>query len=284
MDQQPEKRKYVGPTVGPSPAPVEPEDASSKRRRVIGPSLPPPAQTSASDDDNNNNTHKPSATATDSNSDSDSSDDDDFGPTLPPPAGSAQPTQPPPPTSTSTSTSTTSKPTQPTRDAWMLEPLEPSDRTARVDPTRLKNRRFQSGPRAGNASASGGGVDVTWTETPDQKMKRLQDEVLGVQAPRNHDSGAGGGGGGGAGAKQTQPSKAMQEKIQRYNEEKRREDAAAREKHKKAHKEEEDDPSKRAFDREKDMGLAGKISHAQRREMMSKAADFGSRFSSGKFL
>ncbi|RAH82286.1 hypothetical protein BO86DRAFT_388996 [Aspergillus japonicus CBS 114.51] len=161
----------------------------------------------------------------------------------------------------------------------MLEPLEPSDRTARVDPTRLRNRRFQSGPRAGHAGAAGGGVDVTWTETPEQKMKRLQDEVLGVQAPRNHDAGAAA-----AGGKQTQPSKAMQEQIRRYNEEKRREDAAAREKHRTLPKEEEDDPSKRAFDREKDMGLAGKISHAQRREMISKAADFGSRFSSGRFL
>ncbi|PYH77318.1 hypothetical protein BO82DRAFT_358284 [Aspergillus uvarum CBS 121591] len=276
MDQQPEKRKYAGPTVGPRPAPIETEDASSKRRRVIGPSLPPPAQSSASDDETNNN-HKPSATISDNNSESDSSDDDDFGPTLPPPAGSLQPTHS---TATPAYPSTTSKP-EPQRDAWMLEPLEPSDRTARVDPTRLKNRRFQSGPRAGNAGASGGGVDVTWTETPEQKMKRLQDEVLGVQAPRNTDSGAGSGG---VGGKQTQPSKAMQEKIQRYNEEKRREDAAAREKHKKLPKEEEDDPSKRAFDREKDMGLAGKISHAQRREMISKAADFGSRFSSGRFL
>lgn len=49
-------------------------------------------------------------------------------------------------------------------------------------------------------------------------------------------------------------------------------------------KEKEDDPSKRAFDYEKDMGGGMKIGHAQRKEMLNKAADFGSRFSKGSYL
>ncbi|OTA64063.1 hypothetical protein K449DRAFT_381005 [Hypoxylon sp. EC38] len=48
--------------------------------------------------------------------------------------------------------------------------------------------------------------------------------------------------------------------------------------------EEEDDPSKRAFDREKDMKLGGRIGTAQRRELLNRAADFGGRFSKGKYL
>lgn len=48
--------------------------------------------------------------------------------------------------------------------------------------------------------------------------------------------------------------------------------------------EEEDDPSKRGFDREKDMALGGKIGTAQRRELMNKAANFGGRFQKGSFL
>lgn len=46
----------------------------------------------------------------------------------------------------------------------------------------------------------------------------------------------------------------------------------------------DDDPSARAFDREKDLALNPKMSAAQRREVVNKAADFGSRFTKGKFL
>ena len=49
-------------------------------------------------------------------------------------------------------------------------------------------------------------------------------------------------------------------------------------------KEKEDDPSKRAFDREKDIGLGGKIGHKQKREMVERAKDFGSRFAGGNYL
>lgn len=49
-------------------------------------------------------------------------------------------------------------------------------------------------------------------------------------------------------------------------------------------KEEEDDPSKRGFDREKDMGLGTKIGEAKKREMVKRAGDFGSRFEKGKYL
>lgn len=51
-----------------------------------------------------------------------------------------------------------------------------------------------------------------------------------------------------------------------------------------APEEEEDDPSKRAFDREKDVRSGGRINTAQKREMMSRAADFGGRFAKGKYL
>ncbi|KLU81291.1 hypothetical protein MAPG_00382 [Magnaporthiopsis poae ATCC 64411] len=51
-----------------------------------------------------------------------------------------------------------------------------------------------------------------------------------------------------------------------------------------AKKEEEDDPSKRAFDREKDMAVGGRITHAQRRDLMKQAVDFGGRFQKGKYL
>lgn len=48
--------------------------------------------------------------------------------------------------------------------------------------------------------------------------------------------------------------------------------------------EKEDDPSKRAFDREKDVGLGVKIGHSQKKEMLDRAANFGSKFAGGKYL
>ena len=55
--------------------------------------------------------------------------------------------------------------------------------------------------------------------------------------------------------------------------------------HKKAvPREKEDDPSARAFDRDKDIAGGQKIGHAKRKELLSKAADFGSKFAGGKYL
>ena len=45
-----------------------------------------------------------------------------------------------------------------------------------------------------------------------------------------------------------------------------------------------DDPSTRPFDREKDMATSSNISNSQRREMLDRAADFGSRFTGGRLL
>ena len=48
--------------------------------------------------------------------------------------------------------------------------------------------------------------------------------------------------------------------------------------------EEEDDPSARPFDREKDVGGGAQIGYVQRREMLGKASNFGSKFSGGTYL
>lgn len=48
--------------------------------------------------------------------------------------------------------------------------------------------------------------------------------------------------------------------------------------------EEEDDPSKRGFDREKDMGLGGKVGYKARSDMTRQAKGFGGRFGQGGYL
>lgn len=56
----------------------------------------------------------------------------------------------------------------------------------------------------------------------------------------------------------------------------------------KAHKnnqtELDDDPSARAFDREKDIAGGLQLNSTQRRDMVKKATDFSSRFSSARYL
>ena len=75
----------------------------------------------------------------------------------------------------------------------------------------------------------------------------------------------------------------MDRRIREYNEKNR--STSLYDEHKKAvPKEKEDDPSARAFDKEKDMGMGIKINHAQKRELLNKAKDFGSRFEKGNYL
>lgn len=196
-----EKRKLEDPNAQQPTA-----DTTDKRPRVIGPSLPPPQ---ASNDSN-------------SDGDSDSSDDDDFGPTLPPPEGSAN-SSTAAQVATATALANAEKEAQeqaaaaakPQRDEWMLLPPENSDWGSRVDPTKLRNRKFQSGKGAGAGGAGKGGVDVSWTETPEEKLKRLQDSILGVAAPgegRRVEAG-----GSGEGEQGGRSSEAMRERVERYN-------------------------------------------------------------------
>ncbi|KAI1740444.1 hypothetical protein F4680DRAFT_419457 [Xylaria scruposa] len=255
-----------GDDVG--PAPPEP-------KRTHGPA-PPPAALS----------ERPSAPA-----DSESDSDDDYGPALPS-STSHQQRQARALEAAEAETATNKAPK---RDDWMLAPPSAGGYRA-ADPTKLKARRFNSGPRA-NASGSGGGeISSIWTETPEEKRKRLENAVLG------RDTGTGPT----PTSKSAHPKPATKEdaeqaaRIQNFTEATRgrslyEEHQAARAQgsagssrsaggKKSWVDEEDDDPSKRAFDKEKDMKLGGRIGASQRRELLNKAADFGGRFAKGKYL
>lgn len=186
----------------------------------------------------------------------------------------------------------------------MLNPPEQSDWASKIDPTQLRNRKFQTGK---SARSGGGGasknLDAAWVETPEEKLRRLEDAVMGVGAPSS--GGSGGGSAQSSGKTNVEKDRAMEEKIKKYNVSGTRvvvepspaqlhhannsiQDRSGKntrlEKAEKKKKEEEDDPSTRAFDREKDMAVSSKISNAQRREMVNKASDYGSRFSKGSYL
>ncbi|MCJ1423812.1 hypothetical protein MMC29_001697, partial [Sticta canariensis] len=210
---------------------------------------------------------------------SDESDsDDDFGPSLPTDQPSAAETQRQK-IILEEEEAALAAAQKPQRDEWMLVPPTSDDWSSRVDPTKLRNRKFNTGKGSKAPPPKGGEGDgnALWTETPEQKRKRLEDEVMGVKRPAQL----------GGEEKQDQwrkkESQETARRIQEYNEKNR--NTSLYSEHKKAGlKEKEDDPSKRAFDKEKDMGGGIKIGHAQKKELLNRAADFGSRFAGGNYL
>lgn len=178
-----EKRKYNAEDDG--------DDPPEAKKRVIGPSLPPSAFI------------QPDDTSSDSGSDTES--DDDFGPGLPPARGEA-----------AASVESSNRPASPEvhgkkeedqRDQWMLQPPGQSDWATKIDPTQIRNRKFQTGRSARSGTSKE--VDARWVETPEERIRRLGDEVMGISAP----SGV---------SKQPRTSdaaraKSMEERIKKFN-------------------------------------------------------------------
>lgn len=180
----------------------------------------------------------------------------------------------------------------------MLLPPTASAGYQERDPTKIKSRKFASGMTATTRPKDGGGIASIWTETPQEKAKRLADAVLG-RAPADGDRAgmtttatttASGGKSGVSGI-----GSGRDDRIRAFTEQSRgrslvEEHQAAKKAGAGARKggveaeEEDDDPSKRAFDREKDMAVGGKITASQRKELLNRASDFGGRFSKGNYL
>lgn len=145
-------------------------DAGEKRRRVVGPA-PPPAPLK----------ERPDIAA---EQDLESSSEDEIGPALPPALGQydakveAQRQQ-----AIADENAAREAAKKPQREEWMLVPPKQDDWSARVDPTKLKNRKFNTGKGSKAPSQKGGGLDTLWTENPEQKRQRLEDEVMGVRKP-----------------------------------------------------------------------------------------------------
>ncbi|CAG8980532.1 hypothetical protein HYALB_00002529 [Hymenoscyphus albidus] len=280
-------RGPVGPTLPPTTKPdaVDLEDISEDgigpsvpipksakapspfvKRRMLGPARPPGALS-----------ERPPQPA----NDDDSSSDDDYGPSLPPAPGPAAESEylHALHLEKEQEAARAALPVKPKRDDWMLAPPSDSDWTSRVDPTKLKNRKFASGKGAKAPAEKGGGISALWTETPEEKRKRLQDEVLGrTEISLNSTSKA---------SRTRVESKEdieTERRIREYNAKNRGSSLMEKRQREGGQKEEEDDPSKRGFDREKDMALGGQVSRVAKKDMLAKAADFGSRFQKGSYL
>jgi hypothetical protein len=168
------------------------------KKRVIGPSLLPPQPSDAHDSNDKDSQ---------SGSDSDSDSDDDFGPGLPPSLGGAQPATQTSVQSAPQISETQKKETQ--RDEWMLLPPSQSDWASKIDPTQLRNRKFQTGKSARAPGSKQ--VDAKWVETPEERMRRLQDEMMGVGAAPNRAEQRT------SNTKDATRNKAMEEQIRKFN-------------------------------------------------------------------
>ncbi|KAF8424680.1 hypothetical protein EV426DRAFT_548257 [Tirmania nivea] len=250
-------------------SPSKPEQnvtmAAEKRPRVIGPA-PPPAPLDE---------RPPSCPKGESE---DESSDDEIGPALP---SGLSPEEEEIAACRRLAQYGESRPTEANdgkaqRDSWMVVPPKEGDWTARVDPTKIRARKFQTGKGAKAPTRSGGDTTL-WTETPAEKQKRVIDEVMGLRKPATEAT---------TKDKPRVNSAEAEEtarRIQQFNE-KHRSSTLYEQHSKKADKEKEDDPSKRAWDKEKDFALGRKVTNTQRKELLSRAAQFGDRFSSGSYL
>ena len=153
------------------------DNSEGNGKRVIGPSLPSPAAGRDSKSPDNES------------SDTDTDSDDDIGPMLPPLYGEMPAAVAENESVERTHDESSSLPTEPRdnndnneaqRDQWMLELPDAAGSATRIDPTKLRNRKFQSGKSTKDPSLGSKGADASWTESPGEKMRRLQDRVLGI--------------------------------------------------------------------------------------------------------
>ncbi|KAI4756778.1 hypothetical protein E4T52_11238 [Aureobasidium sp. EXF-3400] len=242
------------PSVGPTLPPSEPQSA----RPIAGPA-PPPAPLD----------ERPLAPP---DSDDDDSDDDGFGPALPsaadlnPSTNNAGPSVPQP-----------AAPARAQRDEWMTLPPQQDDLAARMDPSKMRARGFNTGKnaRGGNTTPAGGNIAAAWTETPEEKLKRLQDEAMGVKpATAGHID-----------AREAAKNKEKEAEARRIREQTdKARGPSLMAQHKESNPEnKDDDPSKRAFNREKDIG-GSSLGLVDKKDLLNKASNFGSKFSGGGYL
>lgn len=242
-------------SIGPQPPGKVSDDGTTpkKTKVVMGPLLP-------------SRDVKPEPAASKLNSDDESSDDDDFGPSLPSaddPSLAANRSVP------TTAIAPNPIPSASKRDEWMTIAPKSGDWSQRVDPTKLKNRKFNTGSGAATTSSD------AWHETPEQKQARLQREVLGIKSEKTVKSTA-------SIATADPNQQETERRLKEYNAQRGPSLYQAHQSGKKV--EEEDDPSARAFDREKDIGGGFELNASKRNDMVKNSANFSSRFSTAKYL
>ncbi|KAK3616987.1 hypothetical protein LTR56_025584 [Elasticomyces elasticus] len=260
--QQEENSKNEPTTASGAKRPSSPADGE-KRRKIIGPAMPPaPLEERPSE--------PPIQPVQSVQPDSDD-DDDDFGPTLP--AAASSTTTDHDSRAVMAASLPEPAPEKLRRDDWMTMPPKQDDLAARMDPSKQRARAFNTGKGAKGASTADDSSSA-WNETPEQRQKRLRDEMMGVAKPETQGPPKAT-----ASVKHEPVDARTKEQIEKAR------GPSLMDKHKQTTgPEAEDDPSKRAFDREKDMSTGMRIGHAQRKDLLNQAAGFSSKFAGGSYL
>jgi hypothetical protein len=107
--------------------------------------------------------------------DDSSDDDDDFGPALPTGDAASYDDDEHP----SNAASDAPQVEKVKRDDWMMMPPKQDDLAARMDPSVQRPRGFNTGKSA-RAPNAGDDDNSIWHETPEQRRKRLANEMMGV--------------------------------------------------------------------------------------------------------
>lgn len=291
--ESPKRQKVTGPELPPSasPTPAGPSLPPTVATPSVGPTLPSPEPQSARPVAGPAPPPAPLDERPLAPPDSDDdSDDDGFGPSLPTAADLNPPTS-----SSGPSVSQPAAPARAQRDEWMTLPPQQDDLAARMDPSKMRARGFNTGKnaRGGNTTPAGGNIAAAWTETPEEKLKRLQDEAMGVKpATAGHID-----------AREAAKNKEKEAEARRIREQtvslptsntsSIQADVCLQDKargpslmaqHKESNPEnKDDDPSKRAFNREKDIG-GSSLGLVDKKDLLNKASNFGSKFSGGGYL
>ncbi|SGY61538.1 BQ5605_C007g04568 [Microbotryum silenes-dioicae] len=181
---------------------------------------------------------------------------------------------------------------KPKREEWMMVPPKDLDLMSSMDPTKLKSRGFQQMAGKGMAHGSAGKPnpeDVNlWTETPQERQKRLEDEMMGRKRKAEISNGDGGAG---------QPEETdeqrrkrmrdqqLRDEVDRYNKSSR--NATLLDQHAKSSKikEKDDKVPPRIWDHDRDMSVGGRLlDDSKRSDMIKNARDLGGRFGGGSYL
>ncbi|GAA5823792.1 hypothetical protein JCM11251_003295 [Rhodosporidiobolus azoricus] len=263
-------RPSIGPTLPPhlsggrSPSPPQ----SSSSRQVAGPSFPPPQPYGAADDS-----------------------DDDFGP-MPLPEGvtyeendGARLFREREERQAEKERKEREGAGKPKREEWMLVPPKEMDLLSSMDTTKLKSRGFATGKAAAQAGKKEGPSNL-WTETPAERQQRLKDEALGKKRKAEN-----------AVVEETDDERRKRVRDRQLKEEVEKHNASARgeslvdsyvkaSKKKKAEGGAEDDKAPTMiWDRDRDMGMGGRVmDDGKRSSIIKNAKGLGGRFSGGGYM
>ncbi|KAJ7223508.1 hypothetical protein GGX14DRAFT_658361 [Mycena pura] len=275
-----EDTKEVGPQLPPHAPPADDEDeeddyapalppdmiASSSKTSVKGPTVPHPQRAA-----------QPSYPH-----DGDDDSDDDVGP-RPLPAG-ARAAEPDAVAEfiakeekRRREVAEAAKPKAPKRDEWMLVPPTPGTVLGSLDPAKLsKPRQF-----ARTAAPTRGADNSLWTETPAERQQRLADEVSGKKRPAANADTAASAAEGLEVRKRARIDAELRASVEEHT--RRTRGAALVDMHSAAGKGEEKDESRAIWDRDRDMGVGGRLMDAEKRnKMIQESKGLGDRFSRGK--